>query len=144
MVEHIAGRATTFDKVEVLEEHAHSEAMVYPTLANGETVTAGAAWTLGVFKEIIPANAISIDFDIHWINIEAASVDEIYELVLYASTIEIARVRFTVSLTAGNRTLLPPLRVQTPIVKKNTQIQAKVATASGGDTCTISLQYHVY
>lgn len=144
MTEHIAGRATTFDKVEVLEEHSHSESKVYPTLANGETVTAGAAWTLGVFKEIIPVNAIDEDFDIHWINVEAASDDEVYELVIYAATTEIGRVRFTVSLTAGARVLLPPLRFQCPIIAKNTQIQAKVATAGGGDTCDISLQYHVY
>ncbi len=143
-IEHIAGRATNYDKLHVLEEHAHGASLVYPTLAGGEIVTAGAAWTLGAFKEIIPVNTILYDFDLHWVNIEAASVDEIYELVFYAATTEIGRVRFTVTLTAGNRTLLPPVRIQTGVQPKNTQIQAKIATASGGDTCTISLFYHIY
>jgi hypothetical protein len=145
MNEHIASRATTWDKIEVLEEHAHSASKCYPTLAGGVTVTGAAgAQTLGAFQEIVPANTITDDFDIHYLNIEDASADDQYELVLYAVTTEIARVRFIVdtSVFGGG---LPALPVQSDIIPKNTQIQAKLATAGGGsDTATISLHYHTY
>ncbi len=144
--EHIAGRPSVHNEVHVLEEHAHSLSQVYPTLANGVTVTGAAgAWTLGNFVEIIPANTFGIDFDVHWINIEASSADDIYELVLYAGTDEIGRVRFTISRTAGARVLLPPVYFQCRVQAKNSQIQAKVANAGGGsETITISLHVHEY
>ena len=144
--EHIAGRPTVHNEIHVLEEHAHSLSQVYPTLAAGVTVTGAAgAWTLGSFVEIIPANTFGIDFDIHHINIEAASADDIYELVLYAGTDLIGTVRFTISRTAGARVLLPPVLFQCRIQAKNTQIQAKVASAAGGAaTVTISLHVHEY
>ena len=84
---------------ETLLEHVHSPSKVYPTLANGVTVTTGAgAWGLGSFVEIVPASTITSDFDIHHISLEALSASGAYELVLYkgaaSSEIEIGRVRF--------------------------------------------------
>ena len=143
MPEHIAGKANNYDILKVIEEHFHSSQNVYPTGAAGVAVLGGAAWTLGNFVEIIPANSIESDFDIHWINIEAVTAADTYELVLYAVTTEIARVRFTVDGVPANL-ILPTVRVQTPVTLKNTQIQAKVMTASGTDTVTISLEYHTY
>lgn len=127
-------------------EHIHSVAKVYPTLAAGVTVTTAAgAWTLGNYAQIVPASTIASRFDIHWINVEAASNDDTYELVLYAATTEIGRVRFTVSLTAGGRVLLPPMFFQCPIVAANSQIQAKLACSAGGaETVDISIHYHTY
>lgn len=146
MVEHIAGRPTIHDEVHILEEHAHTPIEIYPTLAAGVQVVGGAgAWALGSFKEIIPAGTVGKDFDLHWLNLEAASVDEIYEFVLYAVETEIGRARFVVTRTAGNRVQLPPMKLQTPLILKNSQIQAKVSTSGGGaDTCDVSLQYHTY
>lgn len=143
--DHIAGRETSSDKLHTLDKHAHSESKCYPTLAAGKTVVgAGGGWGLGVFKEIVPVNTISDDFDIHYITVEGASVAEVYELVLYAVEVEIARVRMAFIDVANSQTL-PSIPVQTPIIKKNTQIQAKVASSGGGgDTVTISLHYHTY
>jgi len=145
MAEHVAGRATTFDKVEILEEHMHSLACVYPTLAAGVLVESDAvSWTLGGFVEIIPANTIGEDFDVHWMNIEGATVADVYELVIYAAEVEISRKRFTVSVVVGNKTALPPVSIQMQIQPKNTQIQTKVASAIGGSDVTISFEYHTY
>ena len=142
---YIAERTTVWDKAEILEEHAHNKQKVYPTGAGGVTVTAAAgAWTLGAFAEIIPASTLSDDFDIHWMTIEGASAADTYELVLYVEEEEIARSRFVVLGTPANL-IIPPKRLQTPILAANSQIQAKLMTAGGGsDTCTISLEYHEY
>ena len=145
MVDHIASRPQMWDMLDVLDEHFHKESKCYPTLAGGVTVTGAAgAWTLGSFAEIVPVNTITEDFDIHFVNIENANVEDTYELRLYATTTEIACVRFTTTQVAG-RLIPAQTNVQTPIISANSQIQAKIASSSGGsDTATISLQYHVY
>lgn len=142
MAEHIAGRATSFDKVEVMEEHMHKESKVYPTLAAAVTATTAAgAWTLGNFVEVVPANTIDEDFDVHWVNVEAVSADDTYELVLYAATTEIGRARGYVK----NQQSMPEWMFTCPIIRKNTQIQAKVASALGSSaTLDLSVHYHVY
>lgn len=126
-----------------IDDHVHSESKVHPTLAGGITVTGGASWTLGAFAEIVAASGIGSDFDIHFINIEDATADDIYELVLYAVEVEIGRVRFVVdtSVFGGG---LPALPFQTPIIPADTQIQAKVTSSSGSDNVTISIHYHTY
>lgn len=132
-------------RTETLLDHVHHQSYVYPTLANGVTITGGAAWTLGNFTEIVPASTITSDFDIHHVSIEAISANDVYELVLYkgalASEVEIGRVRFTKN-AALDATLNVPM--QTPIVDANERISAKIASATGSDTATISLFYHIY
>ena len=144
--EHVAGRATTFDKAEVMEEHIHALSMVYPSLAGGVTITGGvAAWQEGAFAEIIPVDTITEDFDIHFIVVEDVSLDDIYELSLYAATTEIGRIRLTATLTAGGRIIFPPIPFQCRVQAKNAQIQAKLANELGGsETVKISLHYHEY
>ncbi len=124
-----------------LDEHAHKPSKVWPTLANGIAVTSGAAWVLGAFAEIAAVNDIAVDFDIHHISIEALSANEVYEVVLYAVTSEIGRVRVTKNANLDGTMNIP---LQCPVQPANTQIQAKVATESGGDTATLSLFYHEY
>lgn len=132
-------------RTETLLEHVHSASNVYPTLANGVTVTGGAAWTLGSFVEIVPASTITSDFDIHYLSIEDISATDVYELVLYkgalASEIEIGRVRF-VKNAALDATLNIP--IQTKIIDANERISAKIASASGSDNVTFSIFYHIY
>ncbi len=125
----------------ILNEHTHKSSKVYPTLANGVVVTAGAAWVLGAFAEIVPISTIATDFDIHHISVEALSANEVYELVLYAVEVEIARVRLTKNANLDGTMNVP---VQCPILPANTQIKAKLATEGGSDTATMSIYYHLY
>ncbi len=128
-----------------LQEYVDSPSKCYPTLANGITLEGVAgAWTLGAFKEIIPANTITSDFSIYFIIIEGATLDDVYEIVLYMVETEIARVRLSiVDLAQGS--VLPFLPVQTPRLTKNSQIQGKCANMAGGsEDITISLHYRVY
>lgn len=143
--DHTAARTTIWDKADILEEHSHNSQMVYPSGAAAITVTGAAgAWTLGSFTEIVPVNTITEDFDIHRINVEAVSATDTYEIVLYVEETEIGRTRLQVLGTPAN-TIIVPQGLQTPILAANSQIQAKIMTASGGSaTCDISLEYHVY
>jgi hypothetical protein len=138
---------TIFGRVLVLEKHIHSSAKVYPTLANGVTVTGAAgAWALGAFAVLVPANAITNDFDIHHINVAAYNANDTFELVIYSGAngaeVEIGRCRFTRLTNVGAS---PHIPMQTPIIPANTQIKAKIASQAGtSNTATISIQYHTY
>ena len=129
----------------ILDEHFHKASQVYPTLASGATITGGdAAWALGSFYEVVPVGSITSDFDLHYIDIEGTSVADTYEIVLYAATTEISRARITFIDVANSQTL-PSIPIQCAILPANTQIQAKVASKTGGnDTIQFALHYHIY
>ena len=133
-----------YGRTKTMLEHVHSAAKCYPTGAGGVTVTGAGAWALGNFAEIVPVSTITGDFDIHYLVVEAVSAADTYELVLYAATTEIGRVRFAATGTPNNL-VFPDIPFQCALQSANTQIQAKLMTAGGGnDTCTISLFYHTY
>lgn len=129
----------------MIHEHIHARSNVYPTLAAGVTITAGAAWTLGNYAVIVPANTITQPFDIHYMNIGSASANDTYEIVLYSgadgSEVEIGRVRFTRNSTQYSPPLIP---ITTDIVAKNSQIKAKIASSAGSNNAVASIYYHTY
>jgi len=126
-------------------EHLHAASKVYPTLAAGVTVTAGNSWVLGDFIEIVPASTITTNFMIHHICVESLSANDTYELVIYkgaeSSEIEIGRVRFSKNANQEGTDNQPIL---TTLVAANERISAKIATASGSSTATISVFYHTH
>jgi hypothetical protein len=132
---------------EIFNDHFHSVAKVYPTLANGVVVTGAAgAWALGAFAVIVPANTITDDFDIHHLNIAAFNANDTFELVLYSGAngaeVEIGRCRFTRLSNVGAS---PHIPMQTPIIPANTQIKAKIASQAGtSNFATVSIMYHTY
>jgi hypothetical protein len=139
---HISTRPTTSDKVEVLEEHAHSPSLCYPTLADPIAVAAAAGiWTLGSFVEIIPAGTTDKDFDIHFVSVEDLSSVDKYQIHLFVEEEFIGKVRVVRAAQQDSTTQVP---IQTLILKAGSQVQAKVACASGSNTATISLHYHEY
>ena len=144
---YIAGRKTSFDNLHVIGEHMHGQSKVYPTLVVGIDVLAGAAgppWVLGNFVEIVPASTIGDAFDIHWLVIEGITGDGIYELVFYAVTTEISRVRFAGEAGVGGTVSFSPIPTLMGIQPPDTQIQAKLACSAGAETATISVLYHTY
>jgi hypothetical protein len=141
------GNSTVFAFGNAGYQHIHQSAKVYPSLADGITVTGGSgAWTLGNFSEIISANTITTAFDIHYVNFENASANDIYEFVLYSGAlgeeIEIARIRTYKYATSTGAINVP---IQIPVQYANSRISAKLASkGGGGDTVTVSLFYHQY
>lgn len=130
-------------RTKILLQHFHSKGFVYPTGADGVVVTGAAgAWALGAFAEIVPASTITSAFDIHSIYIENANANDVYELVIYAGTTEITRIR---NVRISNVGAVPTVPIQTAVMPPNTQVQAKVMSAGGGgDALTISIGYHQY
>lgn len=129
-----------------LYEHTHGAQKVYPSLADGVTLTtAGGDWVLGAITEIVPANAITTDFDIHEILVEDVDTQgKTYEVVLYAgeSNTEVARTRFAASANKGG---VPNVTVQNAIIAANSKISAALAIQDGGGkTAVFSIRYHSY
>ena len=131
--------------VELTEEHFHSAAKCYPTLTDGIPIIGGAGvWALGLATQIVPINTILVKFDIHYIEVEVATANDIYELVLYSDalcTVEIGRARTSKQSNQTGATSMP---FQTPVIAANSGIWAKLASKTGGDTLTISVFYHTY
>lgn len=148
MSEQIAGRARSWDKLDVIEKHIHGSAMVYPQLAAPITLTkAAGAWAAyPTPTEIIPANTIISDFDIHWISIANISATGNYMLRLYTGAAgsevflcELDFYRTAVNAVIGSQ---PGL---SPIIKKNTRISAAISSGNAAaDTADIKLRYHTY
>lgn len=127
-------------------EHFHHPQKVYPTLADGITLTTHANdWVLGTITEIVPASAIGNDFDIHEVLVEDVSTqNKTYEIVLYAGAgdTEIGRTRFS---SATNKGGVPNGTIQTDIVAADSRIRAQLAIQDGSSrTAIISLRYHLY
>lgn len=132
-----------YAKLHSADDHLHSEGDVYPTLANDvQVVGAAGAWTLGAFKEIVPAGVITDDFDIHFVEVSTTSANDVYEMHLFAVEVLIAKIRFA---RTTNQVRISAKPTQTVIIPANTQIQAKLATQAGGSkTADISIQFHPY
>lgn len=136
-----------YSRAYIQDIHTHAAQKVYPTLANGVTLTGGVgAWALGEFAEVIPVNTVTSPFDIHFLNIGAVSATDTYEMVLFSglagAEVEIGRAR-VVRTAAQSGTA--PVPFQCSVLPANTRISSKVASASGGgDTLVFSAFYHTY
>ena len=138
---------TVYENSPTSDKHFHAIQKVYPTLANGIVVTGGvAAWALGSFAVLIPANAITDAFDIHFLNIAAYNANDTFEIQLYAgpdgSEVLVGSARVTRTTNVGAS---PLVHMQMPIQAPNTQIKCKVASQLGtSNFMTLSVQYHTY
>lgn len=127
-------------------EHVHAAQKVYPTLADGITLTThGDDWVLGTITQIVPADTIGEDFDIHEVLVEDVSTqNKTYEIFLYAGAgdTEIGHARFSSSSNKGG---VPNGTMQTDIVAANSRIRARLAIQDGGSkTAVVSIRYHLY
>ena len=145
---------TLFGRQMELIDHAHSAQKVYPTQAEevggneGDGIslaTAAGNWALGTIVEIVPANKITSEFDIHEVLVEDVNTqDKTYELVLYygAGDTECARVRFAATSNKGG---VPAQFAMTPLIPANSRIRGQLAIEDGASkTVKISLRYHLY
>ena len=135
-----------FGRLRELIEHIHATQKVYPSLADGVTLTTAVGdWVLGTITEIIPINTITAEYDIHEVLVEDVNTqDKTYELVLYygAGDTECVRVRFAATSNKGG---VPAQFAMTPLIPANSRIRAQLAIEDGsGKTAKVSLRYHEY
>lgn len=131
--------------------HVHDSAKVYPVGADPVTVTdkndvGVTPWGHGTIVEIIPADTITVKFDIHWVLISDISAPDDYELKLYkgaaASEELIATIAFARSSNFSQEGSQP---IQVAPIPANTRISASLASGdSDGASCKIKLYYHTY
>lgn len=132
------------DVVTTLQNSAYGASNVYPTMAGGVPVTSGVGvYALSAaFVEVVPTTTIRSAFHIRSVVIEAAAAD-VYEVVLYAVEVEIARFRFA-AVAAAAGFLGNTFPVDAADIPADTQIQVKTASLAGGGAITLSLQYHLH
>ena len=139
---------TLYAIAHILNEHFHSESLVYPELANPIVVqkAAGAWAAYPTPTEIIPINTYNFIFDIHWVSISAISANGDYTLKLYsgapASEIAIGVVDFARNAVQSQEGAQPH---QDIIVPANTRISAALSSGNAAqDTCAVKLRGHPY
>lgn len=123
-------------------EDGHHNQKLYPDLAAPVTVTSHTdAYTLGDFAEIVPANAIGIEFHIHHLHLSSPDANGQYILALYVGIVEIARTSFS---RTDKKDDVEGLDIRIPHIVANAQIQAKLATSNAAqqDDVDLRLWYH--
>ena len=135
-------------KLDQLTDHAHNVGEVTPELANPiELTKASGAWAAyPTPTEIIPAGAISDDFDVHWAVISALSANGDYSLQLYQgaalSETVIATIAITRNAVQSQEGAIPVL---TPLMSGNTRISAALSSGNAAqDTIEVKLMHHCY
>lgn len=128
--------------------HVHGASFLYPDKAVPVTLTSGiASWDdPGSFTEIIPANAITKDFDLHWASLSdiSATLDGVVEVYagLAGNEVKIGAVDV---VRTSNFSRENPVPVQVPQQPANTRISAKFFdSTTSARTVRIKFYGHVY
>ena len=128
--------------------HIHGAPFAYPYHADPVLLTAGnGAWNLTGNKiEVIPANTIIKNFDLHWISISNISGIGYFIIDIYSGTIG---NEILISPTDGwrNNNFIQegPKRIQLEQQPANTRISCRLSDSTGGSlNCRVKFNGHVY
>lgn len=138
------GGDSIYGRLADVERWMHGAHNVYPTLADGVTLTTDAAgWTLGTAVEVVPASTITTDFVIRSVGVEDVSADDVYEIVCYdGNDQELCRGRFT---RTAAQDVPGHVNLTSEVVAANTQIKAAIACATAAErTVVVSIDYIPY
>jgi hypothetical protein len=128
--------------------HVHGSSFIYPKYAAPVTLTSSSgAWTTtGNIIEVIPANAITKAFDLHWASLSTISADLDGIIDIYAgasgSEVMIGAVDVSRSTTQSRENAMP---VQIPQQPANTRISCKFSdSTTNARTVRVKFYGHVY
>jgi len=128
--------------------HVHGASFLYPDKAVPVQLTSAiAAWAItGAITEIIPANTITKDFDLHWASIAEISANLYGVIDFFAgsigSEVKIGSVDVNRTVNFSREGVAP---VQIPQQPANTRISARFTdSTSSSRTVRIKLYGHVY
>lgn len=128
--------------------HIHGASFVYPDKANPVELTAEAsAWgESGSIVEVIPADTIIKNFDLHWMKISDISATLHGVIDIYAGGIgeevKIGSVPLSRTTAFSSETFAP---VQVPQQTANTRISCKFSSSTvNADTVLVKFTGHVY
>lgn len=134
--------------IKLIREHIHNQVFLYPA----KTASIQLQKALGVWAayptptEIIPANSIAYDYDLHFLNVSAISANGEYTIALYKGDIgseiligEYGAVRNAVQSQEGSRVII------TPLLSPNTRVSASLSSSNNAqDTINIKVEGHTY
>ena len=124
--------------------HLHYQSKVAPWGAVPITLTAGAAWVLGVFSaDILAADAEPDIFDIHWATLSGASANGTYDIEIYAGASDLLIAHCSITRT-GVFTGSLSVACQSRMLVGGSRLRAKVMSDQAGATVEIKLHYHSY
>jgi len=128
--------------------HIHGAAFIYPDKAVPVQLTSSAAaWSqTGTIAQVIPANAITKAFDLHWASISDISADCYGVVDIFAgasgSEVKIGSVDCTRTSNFSQEGQKP---VQVPQQPANTRISCRFSdSTTSAKTCRIKFYGHVY
>lgn len=144
----VAGTNTVIGYLQTGYYHVHGASFLYPDKADPVTLTSNAAsWNqTGTIAEIIPANAITKAFDLHWCSASdiSANLYGVVDIFAGAGGAEVKIGSVDVTRTSnfaqeGNKPL------QIPQQPANTRISARFSdSTSSAQTVKVKLYGHVY
>jgi hypothetical protein len=147
-VPYTAGENSILDFLITGYYHTHGAAFVYPKYsAPIELTSAAAVWGLtGNIVEVIPENAITKPFDLHWITISDISANAYMIIDIYAGLAGAEVLISSVDSYKQTNFIAEGARViQIPQQPANTRISCRLADSSANQiTCNVKFNGHVY
>ena len=133
----------TYDGLHIIDaKTAHGYNLTYPANAGVAVAGGGGAWVQGNLVQIIPASTIITPFRITGFNVQSATANNIYKLELFwgEATGDNSLGIYEFIDVVGQSTP-PPVTISPLFIPSNSYIGAKLASSSGGDTATITINY---
>lgn len=144
----VAGDNSILAHLNTAYYHVHGASFIYPKYAAPVTLTSAAAsWaTTGTIAEVIPANAITKAFDLHWISTMDTSADLFGIIDIFAGApgaeVLIGAVDVYRSSAQGRDY---PMPVQIPQQAANTRISCRFSdSTTSARTVSVKFYGHVY
>lgn len=131
----------------IAKKHMHAKMYIYPELAPYVVATSHTtAYTYGDYVEIVPADTITLPFDVHYADVDNMDTTGEYVIEIAKGTVgnEEKISCFSVNRSV-NKTSSEGQPIQNPIMPANTRICARVAhSVGGGAQAGIKVAYHEY
>lgn len=128
--------------------HVHGAPFIRPDHANSVQLTAQAsAWGVsGAIVEVIPANNITKNFDLHWIIISGISENCELQVDIYAGEAgSEALIGGAVAVRNAVQSQEGAVRIQIPQQPANTRISCKLSSSTvNATTANVKFMGHVY
>lgn len=128
------------------DEHLHSISKCSVNNASAPVFTAStASWVYGPFVELIAANTVTKEFDLHYLNAGAVSDVGTYQFEINKGTAGSESVICTGRIVRlSNQTGAASVPIQTPILPANTRVSMRISSNITSSTLVASVQYHEY
>jgi len=120
----------------------HNRSQTYPANAGVAVAGGGGAWAQGALVQIVPAATIATPFSITGFNIQSATANNIYKVEFFwgqaTGDNSLGIYEF---VDVGGKSTPPPVDMGHLKIPSNSYVGAKLASSTGGDAATITINY---